>query len=76
MLIHLEIEAPPCLFAGVISRQTSSANVRPHGVDSACCGDAYLSLKRHTAIAAASHASQVAIDILVRDSLEIGVAFQ
>jgi hypothetical protein len=72
----LKIEAPPRHFAGVIPRQTSSANIRPHAVDRACRGDAYLSYKRHTAITAASHASQVAIDIRVGDSIEIGVAFE
>jgi hypothetical protein len=56
MLIPLKIEASPRHFAGVISRQTGSANVRPHGVDRACRGDAHLSYKRHTAITAASHA--------------------
>jgi len=35
MLTPLEIEVPPCHLAGVISGQTSSANVRPHGVDRA-----------------------------------------
>ena len=72
----LKIEAPPCHFAEVVSRQTSSANVRSHGVDRACRRDAYASHKRCTAIAAASHASMLAIDIHVGDSIEIGVAFQ
>jgi hypothetical protein len=31
----LEIEAVPSHFAGVIPRQTSSANVGPHGIDRA-----------------------------------------
>src|SRR5262249_50136930 len=75
-LILLKIEAPPCRFAGIISRQTSSANLRPHGVDRACREDAYLSYKRRTTITAGTHASQVAIDIRVGDSVEIGVAFQ
>src|SRR6516225_5988090 len=50
----LKIEAPPCHFAGVVSRQTSSANVRSYGVDRACRRDAYVSYKRCTAITAAS----------------------
>ena len=33
MLTPLEIEIPPCHLAEVISAQTSSANVRPHGID-------------------------------------------
>ena len=74
-LILLEIEVPPCHLAGIISRQTSSANVRPHSVDRACRGDAYLSHKRRTAVTAASHMSEVAIDIGRGDSVEIGVAF-
>jgi hypothetical protein len=74
--LHLKIEAPPRHLAGVISRQTSSANVRPHGVDRARRGDAYVSHKRRTATTAASHASQVAIDIRMGDSVEIGAAFQ
>jgi hypothetical protein len=41
ILILLKIEVPPCHFAGVISRQTSSANVRSYGVDRACRGDSY-----------------------------------
>jgi hypothetical protein len=72
----LEIEASPSHFAGVISRQTSSANVRPCAVDRACRGDAYISHKRRTAITAASHASQAAIDIRMGASVKIGVAFQ
>ena len=76
VLIPLEIEVPSCHLAGVISRQTSSANVRSHGVDRACSRDAYVSHKRCTAITAASHASMLAIGILLGDSIEIGVAFQ
>ena len=72
----LKIEAPPCHFAGVVSRQTSSANIRPYGVDRACRRDAYVSHKRCTAIPAASHASMFAIDIRAGDSIEIGVTFQ
>jgi hypothetical protein len=72
----LEIEAPPCHFAGVVSRQTSSANVWSRGVDRACRRDAYVSDKRCTAITAASHASMLMIDIRVRDSIQIRVTFQ
>jgi hypothetical protein len=72
----LKIEVSPCHFAGVISRQTSSANIRSYGVDRACRRDAYLSHKRCTAIAAASHTSMFAIGIRVGDSIEIGVTFQ
>src|SRR6516165_8661177 len=57
MLITSKIEAPPCHFTGIVSWQTSSANVRSHGVDRACRRDAYVSHKRCTAITAASHAS-------------------
>jgi hypothetical protein len=71
-----KVEPPPRNFAGVISRQTSSANVRPHSVDRARRRDADLSHKRRTAITTASHATYVAIDIGVGDSVEIGVAFQ
>ena len=71
----LKIEAPPCHFAGVISRQTSSANIGSHGVDRAGRRDAYVSHKRCTAIIAASHASMFAIDIRAGDSIEIGVTF-
>jgi hypothetical protein len=49
ILILLKIKMPPCHFARVISRQTSSANVRSHGVDRARRGESYLSHKRHTA---------------------------
>jgi hypothetical protein len=72
----LKIEAPPCHFAGVVSRQTSSANIRSYGVDRACRRDAYVSHKRCTAITAASHASVFAIGIRAGDSIEIGVTFQ
>jgi hypothetical protein len=72
----LKIEALPCHFAGVISRQTSSANIRSYGVNRACRRDAYVSHKRCTAIAAASHASMFAIGIHAGDSIEIGVTFQ
>ena len=72
----LKIEAPPRHFAGVISRQTSSANIRSYSVDRACRRDAYVSHKRCTAITAASHASMFAIDIRAGDSIEIGVTFQ
>jgi hypothetical protein len=71
----VKIEAPPCHFAAVVSRQTSSANIRSYGVDRACRRDAYLSHKRCTAITAASHASMFAIDIRAGDSIEIGVTF-
>jgi hypothetical protein len=76
MLSPLEIEPAPCHLAGIISRQTSSANVGPHGVDRACRRDAYLSHERRTAITTASYATLVAIDIRVGDSVEIGVAFR
>jgi hypothetical protein len=72
----LKIEAAPCHFAGVVSRQTSSANIRSCSVDRACRRDAYVSHKRCTAITAASHASMFAIGIRAGDSIEIGVAFQ
>ena len=72
----LKIEPPPCHFAGVISRQTSSANIRSYGVDRACRRDAYVSHKRCTAITAASHASMFAIGIRAGDSIEIGATFQ
>jgi hypothetical protein len=75
-LISLKIEAPPCHFAGVISRQTSSANIRSYGVDRACRRDAYVSHKRCTAITVASHVSMFAIGIRAGDSIEIGVTFQ
>jgi hypothetical protein len=74
--LSLETEAPACHLAGVVSRQTSPANVRPHGVDRACRRDAYASHKRCTAITAASHPSMLAIDIRVGNSIEIGVTFQ
>ena len=73
---RLKIEAPPCHFAGVIARQTSSANIRSRSVDRACRRDAYVSHKRCTAITAASHASMFAIGIRAGDSIEIGVTFQ
>jgi hypothetical protein len=72
----LKIEAPPCHFAGVISGQTSSANIRSYGVDRACRRDAYVSHKRCTAITVASHASMFAIGIRAGDLIEIGVTFQ
>jgi hypothetical protein len=72
----LKIEAPPCHFAGVVSRQTSPANVRSHCVDRACRRNAYASHKRCTAITTASHASMLAIDIRAGDSIEIGITFQ
>jgi hypothetical protein len=72
----LKIEAPPCHFAGVVSRQTGPANIRSYGVDRACRRDAYMSHKRCTAIAAASHTSMFAIGIRAGDSIEIGVTFQ
>jgi hypothetical protein len=72
----LEVEAPPCHFAGVISGQASSANIRSYGVDRACRRDAYVSHKRCTAITAASHASMFAIGIHAGDSIEIVVTFQ
>ena len=71
----LKIEAPSRHFAGVISRQTSSANIRSYSVDRACRRDAYVSHKRCTAITAASHASMFTIDIHAGDSIEIGVTF-
>jgi RNA polymerase primary sigma factor len=42
MLIPLKIEMPARHFAGVIPRQTSSTNDRPHGIDCTCRRDAYL----------------------------------
>ena len=72
----LKIEAPPCHFAGVVSRQTSPANVRPYGVDRARGRYAHLSHQSGTAITAAAHPPQVAIDIRLGNSVEIGVAFQ
>ena len=42
MLVPLKIEMPARHFAGVIPRQTSSANNRPHGIDCTCRRDAYL----------------------------------
>ena len=69
-----EIETPPRHPAGVVSRQASPANVRPDGVNRARRRDAHLSHKGGAAIAAASHASQVAIDIDAGDSIEIAVA--
>jgi hypothetical protein len=73
---RLKIEALPCHFAGVISRQTSSADIRSYGVDRACRRDAYVFHKRCTAITAAPHASMFAIGIRAGDSIEIGVTFQ
>jgi hypothetical protein len=72
----LEIEAPSCHLAGVISRQTRSANIRPRGVDCTCSRDAYVSHKRCAAITDASHASSAPIDIRGGNSIEIGIAFQ
>jgi len=72
----LKIEAPPCHFAGVVPRQTSSANIRSYDVDRARRRDAYVSHKRCTAITAASHASMFAIGVREGDSIEIGIAFQ
>ena len=74
--LSLETEAPPCHLAGVVSRQTSSANIRSYGVDRACRRDAYVSDKCCTAITAASHASMFAIGIRAGNSIEIGVTFQ
>jgi hypothetical protein len=72
----LEIEASSRHLAGVISRQASSANVGPHGVDRACRRDADLPDERGTAIATALHASPLVIDIVAGDSCQIGVIFQ
>ena len=72
----LEIEMSSCRLAGVVSRQTCSANVRPDAVDCAGRRDSYLSYERRTAISIASHASKVIVDIRAGDSIEIGRAFQ
>jgi len=72
----LKIEAPPCHFAGVVSGQTSSANIRSYSVDRACRRDANVSHTRCTAITAASHAPMLEIGIRAGDSIEIGVTFQ
>jgi hypothetical protein len=72
----LKIEVTSCHFAGVVSRQTSSANIRSYSVDRTRRRDAYVSHKRRTAITAASHAAMFAIDIRVGDSIKIGVTFQ
>jgi hypothetical protein len=76
MLAPLEIEAPSCHLAGIVSRQTSFANLRPHAVDRARRGDADVSHEGRTAIAVASHASSFVIDKCARDLFEIGVTFQ
>jgi hypothetical protein len=64
---QLKIETPPCHFAGVVARQTRSANIRSHGIDSARRQYAYLSYKCRTAITAAAHAPKVGIDISAGD---------
>jgi hypothetical protein len=70
-----EIEALSCHLAGIISRHTDFANVRPHGVDRARRRDADVSHKGRTAIAVTPHSSLFVIDIPARDSPEVGVAF-
>jgi hypothetical protein len=71
-----KIEVPTGHLAAVVSRQAGSANIGPQGVDCACGRDAHVPHKGRAAIAAASHASVIAIDIFRWDSSEIGIAFQ
>jgi hypothetical protein len=62
--------------AGVISRQTRSANLGPHVIHGTCgrCSDD--AGKRGAAIAVAPHSSMFVIDKLARNSIEICIAFQ
>jgi hypothetical protein len=71
-----EIEAPPCHLAGVISRQTGFADVRPHGVDRARRRDADVAHKGRAAIAVAPHSSPLVIDECARDPGKRGLIFQ
>jgi hypothetical protein len=72
----LKPEAPPGVEAGVISRQTSSADFGPHGIDRAGRRDADVAHERRTAIAVAAHASSLVIDVDAGDAGKIGIAFQ
>jgi hypothetical protein len=65
-----KIEAPPCRLAGVISWQTSFANVRPHGVDRARRRDADIPHKGRAAIAVAPHSTLFVIDECARDPIK------
>jgi hypothetical protein len=72
----LEIEALSCHSAGVISGQTSFADVGPHSIDRARRRDADVPNKGRTAIAVTSHAAPLIIDVGAGDEIEVGVSFQ
>ena len=71
-----QIETPSCRLAGVISWQTSFANVRPHAVDRARRRDADIPHKGRAAIAVAPHSSLLAIDECARDPIKRRLIFQ
>jgi hypothetical protein len=74
--IMLQIETTPRGQAGVVSRQTGPANLRPHGVDRARRRAANVARQGRAAVAHAAHASTRVIDIRRRDSGEIRVGLQ
>ena len=71
-----KIEMPSCHPARVVSRQTISAHVRPHGVDRARRHGADLAHKGRAAAAIAPHAAMLVIHIRTRDAIEVGIIFQ
>ncbi len=71
-----EIEPPARHLAGIISRQASPANVRPHSVDTARGRDTDFPHKRRAAIAGASDSVLPVIDECLRDPIKRGVVLQ
>jgi hypothetical protein len=69
-------EAPACHLTGVVPRQTSSANVRSHGVDRARRRNADLSHERQAAIVVAPHSPMLVIDQPGWDQIERRLLFQ
>lgn len=73
---RLEIEVIPGYPAGIVARQTGSANLRPYRVYCARRRHPDLAHKGRAAIPNAPHTAARVVDQSTRNSLEIGVGFQ
>lgn len=62
--------------AGIVTRRTSSANVRTYGIDGARCRYADFAHESTATVAVAAHAPVPVIDKGARNSIDVGVRFQ
>lgn len=73
---NLETKFSPRGLTSIITRNTSSANIRPNFIDKACRAYAYFTRQRGTSRAFAAHPALISCHIVAGDQIQIVIGFR